>query len=225
VHEITRPQLALYVLAALAVALLGARALLREAAAGHAAGARVAAGDAPPRVRIRRAAGGRAVVHVAGAVRRPGVYRLRVGDRIGDALKRAGGPSRSADPNAINLAARVSDGQQVVVPARATAAGDAASAPTAAGGSAPGGSVGGVTGAQDATAAPGGAAATPQTQIDLNTATAEQLDQLDGVGPVTAQKILAWRREHGGFRSVDDLGNVPGIGPKRLAALRPRVRA
>lgn len=125
-------------------------------------------------------------------------------------MRRAGGPSAGADINAINLAARVSDGQQVLVPPRAVVAGQqpgpAAAAPAGAAGAPPG-------------------AGAPAAPIDLNSATAEQLDQLDGVGPATAQKILAWRREHGGFRSVDDLGNVPGIGPKRLAALRPRVRA
>jgi competence protein ComEA len=201
VHEIARPQLALYLAAALAIALLGARALRREAV-----GERLSGGT-PVRtthqsLRVGRAGAGRAVVHVAGAVRRPGVYRLGAGDRVEDAVRRAGGPGAQADVNAINLAARVSDGQQVVVPARAAVA----AAPSV--GAAPG-----VAGS-GATRAP----------IDLNTATADQLDQLDGVGPVTAQKILAWRQQHGGFRGVDDLGNVPGIGPKRLAALRPLVR-
>jgi competence protein ComEA len=103
-----------------------------------------------------------------------------------------------ADLNAINLAAKVSDGQQVVVPRRGTAAAPASGA-----------------------AAPGGPAAPP---VSLNSATAEQLDTLDGVGPATAAKILDWRRQHGGFRSVDDLGEIPGIGPKRLAALRGKVQ-
>jgi competence protein ComEA len=213
VHEITRPQIALYLAAAVAVTLLGARALRRDAAAEHANDARAAARAARPAVRIGRAGGGRAVVHVAGAVRRPGVYRLQTGDRIEDAVRRAGGPSAAADVNAINLAARVSDGQQVVVPARVAAGAAPAGAPAAAGG------------ASGAAGAPSGPTAMPPPPVDLNTATAEQLDQLDGVGPATAQKILDWRRQHGGFRSVDDLGNVPGIGPKRLAALRPRVRA
>lgn len=221
-HEITRPQLVLYAAAALAVALVGARALLRDAAAGRAgADAGVPGRAARATVRVGRAADGRAIVHVAGAVRRPGVYRLRAGTRVADAVRRAGGTRPSADADAINLAARVSDGQQVVVPARASAAGANGSAP----GMAPSADVA-ASGVEGAPAVAGGVTATsPQAQIDLNTATVEQLDQLDGVGPVTAQKILAWRKQHGGFRSVDDLGNVPGIGPKRLAALRPRVRA
>jgi competence protein ComEA len=205
VHEITRPQIALYLAAAVAVALVGARALRRDAAADHAATARAHTRAPTSALRVGRAAGGRAVVHVAGAVRRPGVYRLRSGARVEEAVRRAGGASARADINAINLAARVADGQQVVVPARAAVAGQELGPAAAAG-----------------VPAAGGAPAAP---IDLNSATAEQLDQLDGVGPATAQKILAWGREHGGFRSVDDLGNVPGIGPKRLAALRPRVRA
>ena len=138
----------------------------------------------------------RPVVHVAGAVNDPGVYTLTVGARVRDAVRRAGGASSGGDPNAINLAAKVSDGAQVIVPLKAgkLAAGVAA--------------------------APGGASTAP---ISLGNATAEQLDTLDGVGPATAAKIIQWRAEHGGFSSVDDLGEVPGIGPKKLEALRSQV--
>ena len=115
-------------------------------------------------------------------------------------MRRAGGPRAGADLNAINLAAKVADGQQVVVPRR----GAAGAAAVGAGGS--------------------GAGGPPQPPVSLNTATAEQLDTLDGVGPATAAKILDWRRQHGGFRSIDDLGEIPGIGPKRLAALRTKVQ-
>ena len=105
------------------------------------------------------------------------------------------------------------------MPARAPAAGPGAPASGGAAAGDPGGGAAG--GASIAGAAvPGGAAGPP---INLNTATAEQLDQLDGVGPITAQKILAYRQAHGGFRSVSELGQVPGIGDKRLAALRERV--
>jgi competence protein ComEA len=141
-------------------------------------------------------AASRLVVHVAGAVRRPGLYRLRDGSRIADAVARAGGPTRRADLALVNLAAPLADGIQVVVPRRA---------PLAAGGS-PG------------TAAPG--AGPPSGPVQLNSATLEQLDSLPGVGPVTAQKILDFRQEHGAIRSVDELDAVPGIGPARLEQLR-----
>ena len=210
--ELTRVQVAGYAIAALVVVALGVRYMHRQAAAAspnpgaaahHSPGAPDGAGAGAGGVRIDRAGGGAALVHVAGAVRRPGVYRLPAGARIQDAVRRAGGGARGADVNAINLAAKVADGQQVVVPRRV--GGGAASAAAAAPGA----------------PAPAGAAASP---VNLNTATAEQLDTLDGVGPATAQKILDWRREHGGFRSIDDLAQVPGIGPKRLAALRDKVQ-
>ena len=139
---------------------------------------------------------------MAGAVRSPGVYRLRDGERVQDAVRRAGGARAGADLNAINLAAKVADGQQVVVPRR----GAAGAAPV------------------DAGAGAGAAGGPPQAPVSLNSATAEQLDTLDGVGPATASKILEYRRQHGGFRSIDDLGEIPGIGPKRLAALRGKVQ-
>lgn len=147
------------------------------------------------------------VVHVAGAVHRPGVYRLKDGARVSDAVKKAGGRARGADLDAINLAAKVRDGVQILVPRRGTGA--SVGAPSS-----------------GATASPGtaGGAAAPNAPIDLNTATAEELDTLDGVGPATASKILQYRAEHGPFRSVDDLEQIPGIGPKKLAAMRARVR-
>jgi len=141
-------------------------------------------------------------VHVAGAVRRPGVYRLAPGARVDDALRRAGGPRGRADLAAVNLAAKLEDGRQVLVPERA---------PTTEPGAAP---------AAHAAAAAGGAAAPP---LNLNTATLEQLDTLDGVGPGIAQRILDYREQHGGFTRVEELGEVPGIGAKRLAALTPLV--
>ena len=137
-------------------------------------------------------------------MRRSGVYRLAAGDRVQDAIRRAGGATRRADLEAINLAAPVQDGVQIVVPVHGASAAAAAGGGAAAGG-----------------AAPVGGAAAP---VNLNTATAEQLDTLDGVGPATAAKILAYRREHGGFRSVEDLMQVSGIGPKKMAALKGRVR-
>jgi competence protein ComEA len=139
--------------------------------------------------------GGQVTVHVAGAVEHPGVYRLRRGERVDDAVRRAGGPARRADLSAVNLAAVVEDGRQVLVPTRA-----------------PAGSAAGTT-------APGAAPA----KVNLNTATPEQLDTLAGVGPATAAKILAFREQHGGFGSVEELGDVPGIGEVRLEALRDLV--
>jgi competence protein ComEA len=136
-------------------------------------------------------------VNVVGAVRRPGLYRLPEGARVADALARAGGVTSRAQVELVNLAARVADGEQVVVPRRGAAGG----APVAAGG--------------------GGAASSGP--VHLNSATIEQLDALPGVGPVTAQKIVDYRQEHGGFKSVDDLDAVPGIGPARLENLRGLV--
>jgi competence protein ComEA len=199
----TRSQIATYAVAALIVVILGVRFMHGQAHGAAAAAAGDGTAATAPAVRVESRPAGAAIVHVAGAVQRPGVYRMRDGERIQDAVRRAGGARRGADLNAINLAAKVADGQQVVVPRRVAGA------------------------AQSGTSVPGTAAeAGTQSQppVSLNTATAEQLDTLDGVGPATAQKILDWRREHGGFRSIDDLGEVPGIGPKKLAALRTKVQ-
>jgi competence protein ComEA len=154
--------------------------------------------DAPPASRPADAQPSipRVVVDVVGAVRRPGLYRLVGSARVADALARAGGPTRKADLERVNLAAPLADGEQVVVPRRTAL-------PTA-GPGAPG---------QPATTGP----------VQLSTATLEQLDALPGVGPVTAQKILDYRTEHGAFHSVDELDAVPGIGPARLDQLRDLV--
>ena len=195
-----RHVLALWAAGLAVIVLLGVRYL------GH-------RGDPPtpsaPAIRVgdSAAAGGggslaRVVVDVTGAVRRPGVYRLPGRSRVVDAVHRAGGARHGADLSALNLAAKLEDGRQVIVPLRA-AAGAPAAAVTAPGAAAP---------------------ATPATPLDLNTATPEQLDQLDGIGPGMAGRILDYRKEHGGFGSVEELGQVPGIGEKRMAALREKVR-
>jgi competence protein ComEA len=199
----TRAQLLGYAVAVVLVVALGARWIAGRGEPEPQAAR--AARPAAEGVRLTSGSRARAAVHVAGAVRRPGVYRLADGARVQDAVRRAGGAARGADLGGVNLAAKVVDGQQVVVPRRAVAAG-------ASGGAASGGAAG---------ASGGAVAAQP---VSLNSATLEQLDTLEGVGPATAQKILDWRRDHGGFRSVEDLGQVPGIGPKRLAALRDRVQ-
>jgi len=151
----------------------------------------------PPPVRIGGAAqparsGTQAIesriyVHVAGAVRRPGLYRVVEGGRVAAAVHRAGGPTSAADLGGVNLAARLADGQQIVVPAR--------------------GANRGVTDDADA-------------PISLGSATAEELEGLDGIGPTLAARIVERRQASGGFSSLDQLGEVDGIGAKRLEALR-----
>jgi len=150
------------------------------------------------------------VVSVSGKVHRPGLVRLAPGSRVGDAVDAAGGATPDADLTGLNLAARIADGEQVVVgvPTPVTPPG----AGTGAGGApAPGGAAGGAGGG-----APGG-------RVDLNTATLEQLDQLPGVGPVTAQRILEWRNQNGRFGAVEQLQEVSGIGEARFATLRDLV--
>ncbi len=134
----------------------------------------------------------RLVVHVTGAVREPGLYRLKEGSRVADAVARAGGATAKADTAAVNLAAPLADGIQVLVPSR----------------------VAGAVGAAVGTSASTGA------RISLSSASAVELDALPGVGPVTAQKIVDYRAAHGGFSSIDDLDAIPGIGPARLEQLR-----
>ncbi len=138
------------------------------------------------------------VVHVVGEVRRPGLYRLRDGARIADAIHRAGGAARGADLARVNLAAPLVDGIQILVPSRA-APGTAGTGETPNGEGAVGGT------------------------LSLSSATVQELDELPGVGPITAQKIVDYRAEHGPFASVDDLDAVPGIGPTRIEQLRDLV--
>ncbi len=142
------------------------------------------------------------VVHVVGEVRRPGLYRLRDGARIADAVRRAGGATRGADLAGVNLAAPLVDGIQILVPGRAT------EAPSGGGAAGTGSSTGG---------------AETGLKVSLSSATVDQLDELPGVGPITAQKIVDYRSEHGPFASADDLDAVPGIGPTRIEQLRDLV--
>jgi competence protein ComEA len=169
---------------------------LRHFAAGGAATPTVA----PVRV-AKPVAVKQLVVDVAGAVRRPGLYHLREGTRIADAVAEAGGATAKADLDLVNLAAPLADGEQVVVP-QITA-------------------MGGVSGA--AAVSPPAAGASPESPLDLNTATAEQLDALPGIGPATAQKIIDYRQAHGPFHSVDELDGVSGIGPAKIAQLNGLV--
>ena len=127
-------------------------------------------------------------VHVAGSVRRPGLLRVPADTRVATVLEHAGGPTPRADLTAVNLAAKVRDGQQIVVPVK------------------------------------GAAAQTSDAPVSLANATAEQLDEIDGIGPTLAERIVEYRDAHGGFRSIEELAQVDGIGEKRLATLRDALQ-
>ena len=148
-------------------------------------------------------------MYVSGWVRHPGVYRFKQGDRIVDALERAGGPKKGADLNALNLAAFLTDAQQILV----TKMGEAPSSVASPGS----GTSSGTT--TDGTGAPGPAGGL----INLNTATLDQLETLPGIGPSLGQRIIDYREQHGPFQSVEDLLEVSGIGEKRLADLQDQV--
>ncbi|MEV5909693.1 ComEA family DNA-binding protein [Streptomyces chartreusis] len=163
-------------------------------AGASAAGAPGAVGSSAPEI----------VVDVGGKVREPGIHRLPAGSRVADALRAAGGVRPGTNTDTLNRARFLVDGEQVIVGA------PAAPAPESGAGTGVGGA-----------AAPGAAPAAP---IPLNTATLDQLDTLPGVGPVLAQHIIAYRTQHGGFRSVDELREVNGIGDRRFADLRNLVR-
>jgi len=171
---------------------LAAAALALLAVAGRTLAGAGAAAEQPaqPLMAEPAAAAPRLVVHVAGAVKRPGLYRLLEGKRVADAVARAGGATAPADTAAINLAVPLADGMQVLVPRRVPGEGG-------------NGAAGG--------------------RVSLSSATAAELDGLPGIGPVTAQKILDYRAEHGGFGSVDDLDAIPGIGPARIEQIRDVV--
>lgn len=147
------------------------------------------------------------VVHVLGKVEHPGVITLPSGSRVAEAIKAAGGVRKGAKTGSLNLARKLVDGEQIPVGVRALSPpSPAPPAPPATGGA--------------ASAGPGA----PGSPLDLNAATPDQLDDLPGVGPVLAQRIVAYRTEHGGFRSIDQLQDVSGIGARRFADLKPKVR-
>jgi competence protein ComEA len=175
-------------------AAVGLLALLTVAGRTFVGAGASAAGPSEPLVVQPPAASTRLTVHVAGAVRQPGLYRLKEGSRVADAVARAGGATAKADTAAVNLAAPLADGIQVLVPSRVAGA-----------------------------AGTGAGAGAAQARISLSSASAAELDALPGVGPVTAQKIVDHRAAHGGFSSVDDLDAIPGIGPARLEQLRDLV--
>lgn len=173
------------------------------------------------------------VVHVCGQVKRPGIYRFRFGARAYQAIERAGGATAQADPNAINLAAEVSDGERLYLPSkeeaessgdRQPATGDRGTA-TRSRQSAIGGRRPAAINLQRAA----GLKTPPKNPISLSTASLEQLEKLPGIGPGYAQRIIVYRqqlraREHRGFARVDELLQVPGIGPRKFDLVRPYVR-
>jgi competence protein ComEA len=201
VPELSRAQIAVYAALAVTALLLGARWIGSTEASGGPSGSISFAGEdrgGPEVSAVELTEGGEdLVVHVAGAVRDPGVYRLPDGSRVTDAIERAGGATGGGAPDAINLAAPLADGQQVTVPARVSSG----SGPAAA-----------------------GAAAAPDGPLSLGSATVEQLDTIDGIGPVTAASILEFRDERGGVASVDELDEISGIGPATMEALRARLQ-
>jgi competence protein ComEA len=199
--DLSRSQIAVYGAVAVALLLLGTRAIRAEGSDGP--GATYRSGSGPSfssgsdsGFSLDSGAAGDVVVDVTGAVARPGVYRLPAGARVTDAVERAGGAGGGALLEAINLAARLADGQQVVVPKR----GPSGALPAAAGG------------------------APEEGPISLGTATLEQLDTIDGIGPVTAQDIIEYRDQRGGLSSVDQLDQVSGIGPATMQSLRDRLQ-
>ena len=198
--ELSRAQLAVYAALAVVALMLGSRWIRSggdDASASPGASASFEGEtDSPGSADGSfEATGGDLVVHVAGAVSDPGVYRMPPGSRVTDAIERAGGTTGAAAPDAINLAAPLADGQQIQIPPKAEGGG----------------------------ASPGSAAAT-DGPISLGTATAEELDTIEGIGPVTAAAILEFRDQSGGVSSVDDLDQVSGIGPTTMEALRARLQ-
>ena len=189
------------VAAAVALAVFGAVRLLDRGAASGGRAVRVG-GGAVGGGNDGSAGGGRRgprrgpllVVHVAGAVQRPGVYRVPESARVAAAVRHAGGATRRADLTAVNLAARLEDGQQVVVPQRVPGAGAA------------------------------GAAGAADVPLSLATATAEDLEELDGIGETLAERVVEYRDEQGGLRSLDELDEVDGIGETRLEVLKEALR-
>jgi competence protein ComEA len=196
VPELSRTQVIVYAAAAVALLLVGARAIRSEPGSTPAAIAAPSGEPSPAGSEVNVSDNGvDIVVDVAGAVARPGVYRLPGGSRVVDAVQRAGGPIPGALLEAINRAARLTDGQQVVVP-----------------------------GPDDGAAVAAGGPGSPEAPISLGSATVEQLETIDGIGPVTAEKIVEYRNEQGGLASVEQLDAVSGIGPATLESLRARLQ-
>jgi competence protein ComEA len=210
--SLSRSQLIVYGAVAVMLLLVGARWIRSGDAQGDPAGgvsysasptSDASDGAAAGTLAVDAEGGTDVVIDVAGAVADPGVYRLPAGSRVNDAIQRAGGAIARAEIESINLAARLTDGQQIIVPERAASPAGVSPASTAA----------------------GSAVATDSTApISVGTASLEQLDTIEGIGPVTAQKILDYRDEHGGVSSIDQLDEIDGIGPATMEALRSRLQ-
>src|SRR4051795_3781016 len=209
VGSLSRSQLIVYGAVAVVLLLVGARWIRSGDAQGDPPGevsysesesGSGSAGDSGGTLAVDAQGGTDVVVDVAGAVSDPGVYRLPAGARVNDAIQRADGATARAEIDSINLAARLTDGQQVIIPDRAKSP------------------VGVAAGSEVA----GSAAST--APINIGTASVDDLDTIEGIGPVTAQKILEFRDQHGGVSSVDQLDQIDGIGPATMDALRARLQ-
>jgi competence protein ComEA len=211
VRDLTRSQLVVYGAVAAALLVVGIRWVQGSGSADSSAGGvSYASGGSSDGSGVTSGAGGSfgvgpadedVVIDVAGEVRDAGVYRMPAGSRVNDAVARAGGASGDANLDAINLAARLTDGQQVVVPGKVPAAGASSVGPTA-----------------------GGTAGASAGPISLGSATVADLDTIEGIGPVTAQKIIEFRDQHGGVSSVDQLSQISGIGPATMQSLRTSLQ-
>jgi competence protein ComEA len=214
--QLSRRQIYAYVAVAAVVLAVGVRYVVLPKSAGPAGGAPLVLAaasppPAPPATAASASAAADVVVYVCGAVKSPGVVRVPAGARVADALALAGGPGARAELDGVNLAAKVVDGQQIMVPERGAVA--------AAGSSAGAGS----PGASGSASAAGGSTTAPGAPVNINTASLEELDSLDGVGPATAQKIIDYRLASGPFKVIDDIKNVSGIGDAKFAAMKDSI--
>jgi competence protein ComEA len=192
--DLTRRQLYAYLALGVVVLALGVRYVVLPRAGAEPGGSQLALAPLSAAPSAAPSVAPDVTVYVCGAVRSPGGVRLPAGARVCDAIELAGGVTGRAELAAVNLAAKVIDGQQIIVPERgaAPAVADAATAAVGA-------------------------------LVNINTASLDELEQLSGVGPATAQAIIDYRTEQGPFTSIDDIKNVPGIGDAKFAAMKDAI--